>query len=384
MTDRPRNQGVQQLRAVAMLAVTIEHLLHTLPMRLGWFDHMALAAVYVFFAISGFVMMKVIDENFRKDTTSFLGMEANWDCLKVYAARRFWRIAPVALIGIAMLPPLYVIYKISFTDYAILILTFFTATMDIYSAFHVLDFNPFGFWSLSGEEKLYFLLVFLAVLLGARQKIVLAGAICIAMSLIFVPAMYLSVSDPILRTFSTYFSPLNFARDFFAGALVYLAIKTPAVDMALKRLLTLDYRANFVAFVIALAALSIAPFGYALITLMSCFLLYRAAHGVDLARSHWMRAVLSYFGDRSYTIYICHLPIMYVTFTLLDRINVSRIIGSAVVLVLTVLWCEIVFRYVENPLMQWSRRRFRYERSGGRLSVGADEVALQETHGSRA
>jgi len=372
MNKSKKNIGIQQLRAVSMLIVVIQHFIeHFLSLaNIGPFYNMSHSAVYIFFSISGFVMMKVIDENFNKSSEGFL-LTANEHNIKVYLVRRVFRILPIAVIGLlSLLLMNNIVQGSSYKDLFVLILLFLTATSDLYLSINLLFnnfyFSTFGFWSLAGEEKLYFLLPFICTIAKKIKNIQIVFISMIAISILFIIIVLKYL--PQNSYMGIYFSPLNFCRDFFSGSIVYLLSKKYNIKKPSNLLGTFLNVCVFLFILILHAPLfsssiPIILLSHCVLTFFSCFLIFRAYCGSNLTNNKYCSLFLNFFADRSYTIYILHLPIMFSAFKVLNNYPISQMLKIFIVTFFIAFLTDLIYRYVEFPLIAYSRKRFHYNRN---------------------
>jgi peptidoglycan/LPS O-acetylase OafA/YrhL len=353
---------VDGLRAIAVIAVIVYHLR---PILLpGGF-----AGVDVFFVVSGFVVSASVSH-------------WDWDGLKellsYFYARRMQRIAPALVVcllatglGSAMfIPAAWLSSSNDLTGlFAFVGLSNFylAANQDNYFS-PLTDFNPYTHtWSLGVEEQFYlvFPLLFFAWTRGGRWRTLTLG--------LFGLALIASLGDAWQRAQvsggATFYLITTRFWELASGVLLYLCLsRFAASDRTTPRWRGIRETGAWIALVLlgySLWASVPAEFPYpgawmpVVATLGLLGLVQRENTHSLLSRGLCGRAMIA-IGRRSYSLYLWHWPVLVV---LRWTSGVNSALALVAALVMTILFAELSYRFVEAPLRysptlrQWTRIR---------------------------
>lgn len=362
---------IQGLRALAVVAVILDHLLH-------W-PRGGFVGVDVFFVISGFLITGLLlREHQRTGRISFSAFYRN----------RVRRILPAAVIVLVVsVGAAYLLYSterwlgvVSDGGWAAL----FAANWN----FAVVGTDYFGqgapgsplqhFWSLAVEEQFYVvwpavMVVVLALLAryGAARPLVasfaLGGVLLAIVVASFAWALWESAASP---TFA-YFSTFSRAWELGIGALLALAGERLArVARWGAHVLCVAGLAGIVASVAFIGSDLPFPGPWALLPVVSSAAVIASGSGGPL-RSAWLltNPVSRYIGDVSYSLYLWHFPVIIIGASLIgDGLWQAGVLA----LVFTVL-AVYSFHLVEDPIRRsdWLKTRWWSKRvTGGRHPGG--------------
>lgn len=351
LTFRPDLQG---LRAVAILLVILAHA--GVPFLLGGF-----VGVDVFFVLSGYLITGLLLREY---------MQNGRIALTRFYARRLKRLLPALVVMIAvmaiaaswLLSDFEASTQLAAAPYAT------TWTSNLYFLFSTVDYFDelaardlfLHTWSLGVEEQFYLLWPFLLILLTrpiANRRHTALGLVCLAsLSL----SLYLSSRWPHA---AFYLMPSRIWQ-FALGALVYV------VFTGERQLAPLTTRIFLVAGLSMIAGSAIGlhpnvvyPGLWALIPSLGAALTIAAGRGELLSTP-----VLVWLGDRSYSWYLWHWPMLMLGFALGFEGQPVPTLG---LILLSLLAAIISYRYVELPF--WKGRA---NRATPRLIVLASALAM--------
>ena len=368
--DRRFRPDVQGLRALAVLLVVLFHAGSSLVS--GGY-----VGVDVFFVISGFVITGVLlRERASSGRTSIL----------TFYGRRCRRIIPAAtLVIVVTIVAAYIFLGVlaggrTAVDArwaAIFLVNFhFAAEGTNYLSAQQLPSPLQNFWSLSVEEQFYLVFPTLFLLLAAlRTRISLRARLAIGLTLVLIASFVLSVAQTSSDPTVAYFSPFTRAWELALGGLVAVGttwlMRVPARVGASLTWLGLGailfsaidfnsqtaYPGSLVAVPVIGAALIIAGG-----TAASRF---GAESVLGLRPCTWL-------GDRSYSLYLWHWPILIIAAESQSRTSLT-LRQSLPWLALAVVATIITYSVVENPIR---RARFGGRRRWASVALGIGLIAL--------
>ena len=350
---RPDLQG---LRAVAILLVVLAH--SGVPLFAGGF-----VGVDVFFVLSGYLITGVLLREFEQTGRIAL--------LRFYA-RRLKRLLPALAamvtvsVGLAywLLSPFEARVQLASATYAS------TWTSNLYFFFNELDYFDeiaardlfLHTWSLGVEEQFYLLwpLLLLAIFLAgpvrrlagdARTRVIIFGVITVTS---FAFSLVLSARWP---TAAFYLMPSRIWQ-FSLGAMVYVAFPSDGVDYATRRGMRIPTPGGPLALLIVGLTLilgsaiglhsemaypgvwALAPSLGAALSIMAGYGL-SAGHGGLLAHN-----AMVWLGDRSYSWYLWHWPVLILGFSFGFESQPMPIFG---LVLLSLLLAILSYRWIELP-----------------------------------
>lgn len=346
-------KDIQALRGVAVMAVVFFHVSPRM-FPLGYLG------VDVFFVISGFVVTPLILRIFRDPNQESLKTYQRinlFDNLLKFYVRRFFRLAP-ALIVTLIVSAGFILLLAPVSDhqnfysqglYTLFLLGNVGAFKNSGDYFRP-DLNPLiHTWSLSVEEQIYILLPLLMIILFAKfknQKSAFAKIFltltCLSLFLFLFPNTFVTFG---LGNDFVFYSPVSRLWQFTLGGLTFLISRSTHFNQF-----------QFKIFFISLPLIFILLYSPFQIDLNISVLLstFTAAalitiKGLELIPK-FIGCTLIWIGDRSYSIYLLHMPIIYISnyqdifdFNLWgDRI--LRILA----LVFIVLFANLMYTRVEN------------------------------------
>jgi peptidoglycan/LPS O-acetylase OafA/YrhL len=351
-----QRRDIQFLRAIAVLSVVA---FHFWPSRLV----SGFLGVDVFFVISGFLITSLIVREIT--STKSFSITAFW-------VRRIRRIFPAAITVIAATIVAVFVTHISDQAYNIVRHGFASAFsaenlllgLDAVDYVHRTDStSPLQhYWSLSVEEQFYIvwpIVVLIALLLTKKSQLSITRFLGIALSAIgiasFVYAVIVAQGNP-----SSYFDPLARAWELALGAGVAVWLAHGGV---IRRGRAVVNRAAWLLLVASFAIPHLESFapGAGILPAAIAAATVLATGPVPSTRTlPWSTVALSaweWIGDRSYSIYLWHWPIL-----LLAPVFLGHSLGTITrigAIALTFILAEFSYRFVENPLRRarapWSR-----------------------------
>jgi len=300
-----KREAVQAFRGVAVLIVVLFHYTKVFPN--GY------VGVDVFFVISGFVLAPQFFSLSEKSSSRFEKIVM----AKKFLRSRFFRLFPafflISLGSLFFLSIVADIRTLNLGSKQILATIFGLGNMASYSISGDYFFpapNAFiHLWSLSAEIQIYLSIILLA-LFSSAIKISFTKILWLV-TLISIIIHQTSIDDffyQVLGVQNTqlfeYYSPISHIYQFTLGILMAHSRRTRLGTRRLRSRLTLIFS-------LTLVLVSALPFNRwipILLTLLTCLALWVET---ELGRGVHLK-ILLWFGNRSYSIYLFHLPMLYI------------------------------------------------------------------------
>jgi peptidoglycan/LPS O-acetylase OafA/YrhL len=359
-----RIADIELLRGIAILFVLIEHLPFNLvvwrsPTLIVLHSYFGLwTGVDLFFAISGFVIARSLLPALDRcgDPVAF------WNATIAFWIRRGWRLLPAAWLWLAFLLAASIWFNRSgaFGTFAVNLSMTVAALLDFANIHisqrltnHLTLGAAFPYWSLSLEEQFYFILPLLAFIVRTRLPI-LAGLLVAGQ--LFLPRQEMT-------------DLVNLRSDgLLLGVLIAIWTQHPTHRQCEPTGLAHSRWGRLAILVMPLWLLSgmgsntmnLVPFRFGMVALLSALLVFIASYDRDyLLRDGALKRLFTWFGSRSYSLYLTHIPAYFATRELWWRIEppgtdfgTGAFAGRFALTAIILLFCfsEFTFRMVETPL----------------------------------
>ena len=348
-------RDIQVLRGLAVLAVLLFHAEES-------YFPLGYLGVDVFFVISGFVVTPLILRVFT-DQASGLGLLSN---LRDFYMRRFYRLAPalavtltISAVTIFLLGPIVDHQRFARQGIATLLLAGNLGAYSYSGDYFSPNPNPFVHtWSLSVEEQIYiFLPLILMVFLYNRRrlkKITIVVLGCIS-AISFVSFLFPAILQPVFSRAGiqlvaefSFYSPIDRIWQFTIGGLGFLLLNRYQ-NHKWKILKSFNFIA-VIAFVMILfgsihMSLKVSSIFASLIAVtVIAFKSLEVLPEILISKLEWI-------GDRSYSIYLVHMPLLYVAkYSLATQIGngENRIVQSTIAVVASIILGAFSYSKIEN------------------------------------
>lgn len=342
-----RNQDIQVLRGVAIVLVLLQHFNNRLPvpdLYKSVFTHVTFwGGVDVFFAISGYLIFRTFSRDMAQAArpVAALGPFLKRRFLRLFPAVLFWVVMSVLLAAFAVAAPYSAIWPIiksglaGLTGWSNL---YYVLCVPDYAACGNADFNGVT-WSLSAEWQFYLSLSLAMLLLGRYWAVAMLVGIAVWM------ATYPAPSWSIPWAFR--------CLGFMLGAVIALLAER------------VSWRpVRWQAFLLLIAGLGLVlsgpvhfpqPWVVPAISVGGGLCLLSSLGGSNY--TGLLAGLVAWIGERSYSLYLCHLPCILLTREILTqagRMDVTPVnIGLAVVtaLALSLMAADLSYRHIEQRFM---------------------------------
>ena len=348
-------RDIQVLRGLAVLAVVLFHAKES-------YFPLGYLGVDVFFVISGFVVTPLILRIFT-DQANGGGRLSN---LKIFYERRFYRLAPalaltlaISAVSIFLLGPIGDHQRFARQGIATLLLVGNVGAYRYSGNYFSPNPNPLVHtWSLSVEEQIYIFLPIILILILRNQKSlkkITAFILGVISVVSFVSFLFPTILQPLysragveLASQFSFYSPIDRIWQFTLGGLAYLVL-----DRYHNRIRKIPKGIRLLT-MIAVVMILFGPIHMNL--KVSSILASLFAVTVILFKSldvmpDFMIEKLEWVGDRSYSIYLVHMPLLYLAkYSPLVHIGVgeNRKIQTVIAVVASILLGALSYSKIEN------------------------------------
>lgn len=363
MKAEPYNQEIQALRAIAVLAVIVHHLVGLFFWDMTKWEkpgHGLYVGVDLFFCVSGFVIAKALIPRIAgKEGTEF------WREVGAFWLRRLYRITPSAwlwfLIPMALSPLMIHTHAAEFNapnlaDVAAAMLH--VSNLHFYNC--TVGGGPCGvfaiYWTLSLEEQFYLALPF-AVLLFRKRLVIALVALVLAQ--VFIHRQEWTGLLSFVRTDAIL---LGVLLAIFSDTDAYRALD-PRLNLSRFRLII---PAALLLCLAAVTRYQIVSFYTGLSAVVCAVIVWICSYDKGyFFRPSPVRSALTWIGARSYAIYLIHIPSFWFTREIWAWIEPEGAVFNGTytlrfaltAAVLTFSLAELNYRFVEEPLRKRGKVR---------------------------
>ncbi len=361
MGEAKYRRDIQALRGLAVLAVVLFHAKES-------FFPLGYLGVDVFFVISGYVVTPLVLRIFADSTNK---NEIPLSNLKDFFKRRFYRLAPalgmmliISAVLIFLLGPIDDHRRFAKQGIATILLAGNYGSYKYSGDYFSPNPNPLVHtWSLSVEEQFYiFLPLALFLTLSIRNNwrkastYLLLGIFTISFTIFMFPSILEPIFSQIgliLESQFSFYSPIHRFWQFALGSLAFLFLGRHS-----RTLNNTSWSVNM-ALCIALIAILIGPIqfnlsaGSILAAMLATFVI--SFKSLDVLPPALIK-LLEWVGDRSYSIYLYHMPFLYIAkFSPAVQLGTSesRRIQISIAIVASILFGAFSFSTIEN----WFRNK---------------------------
>lgn len=342
-----RRLDIQVLRGISVIAVLMFHL-SPQQFPVGYLG------VDIFFAISGFVLAPI-----------FLNRNIDFTQIKLFWLRRFWRLAPALStvvisfgIMIFLFGPILDHQRISRQAILSLFGLGNLGAVRYSGDYFSPNQNPFiHTWSLSVEEQFYFVFPLIMALFyrkASRTNVMrssfLAAIFCVSFALWFLPKLqepiYLFFGNDFAKSF-TFYSPIGRVWEFLIGVAAYLFRKKYNLNVKVFSSLQVILL-TFIVTVLILPVHKDFRFFTIILLLITFFQLFLGSSDFKLQT---VLPQMVWIGNRSYSIYLVHVPLIYILQTspiFREFGDDNALLVQAFSLLSSVLLGHLIYSKIEN------------------------------------
>jgi peptidoglycan/LPS O-acetylase OafA/YrhL len=335
------------LRAFAVISVCVEHLVRTLNAHTGFHNEVVCgftsqigrAGVLAFFVHTSLVLMCSLER-----------MASSTDRISLrFYIRRFFRIYPLSIFCVTLAVILHIPSNTWRAPDIVTPSVIFSNLLLVQNV--IAKGNVIGpLWSLPFEVQMYLVLPVLYFLTRRRRAV--AGLCCLLTffcCLGFLSSWYTSGRH----------NPTLFVPCFLCGVLCY------SLRGRVREFIPAVFWPAFVLLLVS---------GYCMLSFdnspkfwvdwIFCILLGLSINAFHNSAYKTVNAVAEKLALYSYSVYLIHLPVLYLVFMVLDIKNV--VFGPLLFVVLTMIVSVVTYQFIESPFIEFGRRM-----SSGRLCVWA-------------
>ncbi len=300
--------------------------------------------VDIFFAISGYLICKAFFRDIEVSATKLVAIKSFWTrrVARLLPAVVFWCAASIAIS----------FYTSSYpnTDPSLIAKSALTGILGVSNVYWAScvqfalqcgsgDYNAVT-WSLSLEWQLYALSTFLFVAFGFRKGLIILASLSLVMSLLPAPSF----------SFPWVFRP----QAFVIGALIFFVAEKKRIIFKPSINITLLFTGLFICL---LSPINIPqPYTIPAISIGAGLCLLSTLGGESITPA--IGGFLSWIGERSYSIYLCHLPMILCTREILTALGLvdpsytNFFIGITIALALVMVMSEASYKLIEIPFQR--------------------------------
>lgn len=392
---KPYLTTLTPLRGIAALLVLIFHSnLMAIPfLPPGYTNLVSGGWIWVdfFFILSGFILFYV----YGKDFHAGVGRSAYWK----YMGARFARVYPLHFVTLiwCSLATIVIISLASGLDpfvASVFDLESIPASLVMLQSMHLFDMTPLNTpsWSLSTEWWMYMLFPFIVPVF---QRLSSLGKVLVFILVATLYAIIRYVISPNVIPFEGAQPTINLTYDFgflrclagfSLGMLLYVLYESKLGFQVLKRDVTF--------IIISLLILVGLHFGVDELIILSLFpfLILCASFNIGEVKKFLDRRPLQRLGDWSFSIYMVHIPIVFILYIIQVKKNPAHfadfmkmiqappdytmgVIFCVLLVITTLIIASLTYRYVEVPARQYLNSRF--SKTKNKASVAFETEASQ-------
>ena len=318
--------------------------------------------VDVFFVISGFVVTPLILRIFADQANG----ETRLSNLRDFYKRRFFRLAPALAVTLAisatlifLLGPITDHQRFARQGIATSLILGNVGAYEYSGDYFSPNPNPLVHtWSLSVEEQIYiFLPLILMLILHNRRSLkkITAVVFGVTSALSFVSFLIPTILEPLysrtgieLASQFSFYSPIDRIWQFTLGGLVFLLLdryenRIRKIPKSIHLLTVL----TFVLFLFGPIAINLKASSILASLFAVSIILFKSLDVLP----NFLTKNLEWVGDRSYSIYLVHMPLLYLgkysSATLIGN-GENRIIQSAIAVLISILLGALSYSKIEN------------------------------------
>ncbi|MGK3126098.1 acyltransferase family protein [Candidatus Pantoea formicae] len=312
-----KNINIQLARAFAITMVVMQHYKIRMPTSDWYLDIFRYVQLWpgvdLFLAISGFLMCQSLFREIEKGD--------NWfNTFKNFLTKRVLRLYPVLIVWGGLTVLVCFISGERFYTNALSELKTFVFSLIALSNVYLHHCVVNGYlcsnasggvtWSLSLEWQLYLALAFLVISFYSYKLFLISSFVLICILSIFIPA-----ADPQNMALAWWIRPIPF----FIGAIIFFANNTKIQPNPI-----MSYIIAMAAFIVLISAPIRVSTQYVslAIGIAGGTLFYVFLYGLKF-KNNIITQCLNWIGDRSYSIYLCHIPIMLIVSTFLEFLEIK-------------------------------------------------------------
>lgn len=344
-----QNDDIQILRSIAIIFVILVHSIIIIPQD---YSHFYFSIKKIFNTGSGVDLFFVMAGFFLSSSLKKINHEQKMNSFLSFMFKKIKRLSPAAYLWSAIPLCMSLImpntYWLSVHD---MFMKFFSSVFYLRNFEEVRLTSVFGYlWALGLEFQVFAAFSFIYIFIGRRAYYAAACIICFMM-IFYRPGgnySWMFRYDSMLYGIILYYTIVE--KECFRGWLKILCQKQnfkPVLAVGLLMLLAASFNIPSDRFNITVLS-----------SLISCLLVTLALYGGGLFEwiSTPIHNVMLYIGNRSYSLFCCHIPSWILTLQILQGHVSSPIVMLVAQLSAMLLLSELTYRFVENLLVKNTKR----------------------------
>lgn len=357
---------IEVLRCFSIIAVLLQHAANLFPYKVPIIEKIqhylgGSFGVDLFFTISGFLVAQSLIKKLDSSNTFYEKKQV----IINFWIRRMWRLWPAAWACLALTLICVIFFNesnafgtLSANIDATIAGFFHFANLRFYNTFMQSEYGvSFVYWSLSLEEQFYF--IFPILFLIIPRKIFLPILIaCIIMQL-----STIRYQNLLLIAFRTDAIMLGVLISYIHNSMI-----KEKISELIEKHKSFYYKIFLISLIALMSLLSAAAlltkYKYSWLAIISFLLVFIASLNLNkFTPDSSLKNIALWFGKYSYSLYLTHIPVYYLTRELvfkLNKLELTRIDNTSIYIAIATLLIPLTahcsYKYIENPLRIFGRK----------------------------
>lgn len=357
---------IEVLRCFSIIAVLLQHAANLFPYKVPIIEKIqhylgGSFGVDLFFTISGFLVAQSLIKKLDSSNTFYEKKQV----IINFWIRRMWRLWPAAWACLALTLICVIFFNesnafgtLSANIDATIAGFFHFANLRFYNTFMQSEYGvSFVYWTLSLEEQFYFIFPILFLIIPRKifSPILIA---CIIMQL-----STIRYQNLLLIAFRTDAIMLGVLISYIHNSMI-----KGKISELIEKHKSFYYKILLISLIALMSLLSAAAlltkYKYSWLAIISFLLVFIASLNLNkFTPDSSLKNIALWFGKHSYSLYLTHIPVYYLTRELvfkLNKLELTRIDNTSIYIAIATLLIPLTahcsYKYIENPLRIFSRK----------------------------